>query len=252
MEVLSEGAKNLGLYPSSRHLALFERYYQELTAWNQRFNLTAITGYQQVQRRHFLDSLSCLVAFPRTSDVDTIPNAVPLQMIARPLWLLDVGSGAGFPGLPIKLMLPDAKLTLIEATQKKVTFLKHMVQVLGVADVEVLHARSEDVAHLPEHRERYDVVVARAVAHLSVVAEYCLPFCCLGGRVIAPKGEGASAEAREAEMALETLGGSLVAIKPVVLPDWDTERYLVVVDKVAPSPDKYPRRAGMPSKRPLQ
>ncbi|MCD6520987.1 MAG: 16S rRNA (guanine(527)-N(7))-methyltransferase RsmG [Anaerolineae bacterium] len=249
MELLQAEAKELGLILSPAHLRLFERYYQELTAWNRRLNLTAITGYEEVQRKHFLDSLSCLLAFP--SPEAQVPDTVPLQLESRALWCLDVGSGAGFPGVPLKIMLPEARMTLVEATGKKVAFLRHLVQVLGLQGVEVLHARVEEVGHQPEHREKYDVVVARAVAHLAVLAEYCLPLLRLGGRMIAPKGEGAAQEVEEAQLAFETLGGALVALKPVRLADLG-ERYLVVVDKVAPTPARYPRRVGIPAKRPLR
>ncbi|HHX64895.1 MAG TPA: 16S rRNA (guanine(527)-N(7))-methyltransferase RsmG [Chloroflexi bacterium] len=252
MELLREGAKDLGLTLSPGHIDQFERYYQELRAWNQRFNLTAITGYQEVQIKHFLDSLTCLLAFPRGAGDDSIPDTVPVQIGSRSLWCVDVGSGAGFPGLPIKIMLPEAEVTLIEATGKKVTFLQHMVRVLGLEHVNVLRARAEEVGRLPEHRERYDIVVARAVAHLGVLAEYCLPLLRVGGRMIAPKGEEADKEAEAAGRAVEVLGGRLVGVKPVHLPGIDSERYLVVVDKVGKTPDDYPRRTGIPSKRPLQ
>ena len=153
--------------------------------------------------------------------------------------------------MPLKIMLPEAKMTLVEATGKKVSFLRHMASTLGLENVDILHARAEDVAHIPEHRERYDLVTARAVAHLSVLSEYCLPFCRLGGRMVAPKGADAEAEAAAARKALEMLGGSLVGIKPVWWPGSEAERYLIVVDKVAKTPEQYPRRAGIPSKRPL-
>jgi 16S rRNA (guanine527-N7)-methyltransferase len=250
MEILQAGAQHLGLSLTARHLALFETYYRELSAWNERMNLTAITAYEEVQRRHFVDSLTCLLAISHDGQSE-VPNTVPLQVRTRPLWLLDVGSGAGFPGLPLKIMLPEAKVTLVEATQKKVRFLEHMVQLLGLKDVEVLNARAEDAGRLEQHRERYDVVVARAVAHLAVLAEYCLPLCRVGGRMIAPKGEDARQEAEESAQALMTLGGELVAIKPVVLPDFPEERYLIVVGKRARTPNAYPRRAGVPSKNPL-
>jgi 16S rRNA (guanine527-N7)-methyltransferase len=251
MELLREGAKSLGLTLSAGHLAQFERYYQELSAWNQRFNLTAITGYPEVQLKHFLDSLSCLLALPHAAETDGIPSTVPLQWGERSLWCLDVGSGAGFPGLPLKIMLPEAEMTLIEATGKKVAFLRHIVGVLGLKQVQVIHGRAEDVAHLPEHRERYDVVVARAVAQMPALAEYCLPFCRPGGRLVAQKGDEAPAEAEAARGALETLGGWLVEVKPLELPGLEAARYLVVVDKVAKTPELYPRRAGIPAKRPL-
>ena len=263
MRLLQEGARNIGLTLSSRHVALFEAFYRELTSWSERFNLTAIRGYEEVQRKHFLDSLNCLLALPRGGANETIPNAVPLQLESRSIWCMDVGSGAGFPGLPLKIMLPEAKMTLIEAASKKVAFLKYVTNVLGLENVEILHARAEDVAHMPEHRERYDLVVSRAVAHLTVLCEYCLPFCRICGRMIAPKGEDAEQEAQEAQKAIELLGGRLVTVKPVSLPSApsspdeggahgdETRHYLVAVDKVTRTPDRYPRRVGIPSKRPL-
>lgn len=251
MELLRQGAKMLGLSLSPQHLEQFDRYYRELTAWNEQFNLTTITRYEDVQVRHFLDSLSCLLAFPQGSPQGHIPDTIPLQRESHSLWCLDVGSGAGFPGLPLKVMLPGARMTLIEATGKKASFLEQMVLCLELQDVQVLHSRAEDAAHLPQHREAYDVVLARAVANLSVLSEYCLPYCRLGGRMIAPKGEDARLEAEAARYALDLLGGELVAVKQVELPGMQTERYLVVIDKVARTPDQYPRRAGIPAKRPL-
>ena len=250
MELLSAGAKALGLNLGPRHLDMFELYYRELSGWNQRFNLTAITGYEDVQVKHFLDSLSCLLALS-PGDRKGIPNTVPVQLYSQALWCLDVGSGAGLSGLPMKIMLPEVRMTLIETTGKKATFLRHIVNALGLEGVEVINARAEDVGHLPEHRERYDVVLARAVAHLSVLSEYCLPFCRIGGRMIAPKGEDAPQEARSARRAMQRLGGSSAEVKRVVLQGLDSERYLVVVDKVKKTPDPFPRKAGMPSKRPL-
>lgn len=253
MEILRSGARGLGLTLSPRHLSSFDVYYRELESWNHRFNLTAITGYEEVQRRHFLDSLTCLLAFPGealTFDA-AVPDTVPLQRYAGELRCADVGSGAGFPGLPIKLLLPEIRMTLIEATGKKVAFLRHMISTLGLAQIEVIHGRAEEVGHLPPHREQYDLVLARAVAPLAVLLEICLPLCRLGGRLIAPKGEDAPAEAEGAGQALAILGGRLTAVKQIALPDLPGQRYLVVVDKVAPAPERYPRRAGIPAKRPL-
>jgi len=246
MRLLQEGARALGLTLSTAHLAAFEKYYHELASWNLRFNLTA-----DVQCKHFLDSLSCLLALPQRDLVGTIPDAMPLQLSPGPLWCLDVGSGAGFPGIPLKILLPEARMALVEATAKKVGFLRHMVKVLGLAQVEVLHGRAEDVAHLPEHRERYDFVVARAVANLSVLAEYCLPFCRVGGRMVAQKGDDVEDEVHLAAQALEILGGTLVDIKRVALPGLPAGRCLVVVDKRRKGPQEYPRRPGIPSKKPL-
>jgi 16S rRNA (guanine527-N7)-methyltransferase len=251
METLCEGAKALGLTLSARHVALFELYYRELAAWNRRFNLTAITAYDQVQSKHFLDSLTCLLALPRSDGDVAIPATVPLQTATTGLWLMDVGSGAGFPGLPLKIMLPEARVTLVESVGKKVTFLRHAIEVLGLTGVEVLAMRAEEAARLPEHRERYDMVVARAVAHLSVLAEYCLPCCRIGGRMVAPKGEDAASELGASRLALEMLGCTAVALTQVHLPGAELPRYLVVADKGRPTPEQYPRRVGLPTKRPL-
>ncbi len=251
MELLREGAKELGLVLDSRHLAQFERYYRELEDWNQRLNLTAVSGYAEVQQKHFLDSLTCLLALPQKRAAPTIPDTMPLQHPTGALRVVDVGSGAGFPGLPLKIMLPEVRLTLIEATGKKAAFLEHMVKTLALADVEVLSARVENVGRQPEHREKYDLVLARAVAHLSVLAEYCLPLCRLGGRMIAQKGESAALEAQQATRAIRLLGGSEACVKPVALPGVWRDHHLVVVDKLAGTPEAYPRRVGVPSKRPL-
>ncbi|MBN1399481.1 MAG: 16S rRNA (guanine(527)-N(7))-methyltransferase RsmG [Anaerolineae bacterium] len=259
MELLVEEARRLGLTLDPRRVAMFERYYRELASWNQRFNLTAVTEYRQVQLRHFLDSLTCLLAIPQREDRPreslklglTIPDTVPLQRGAEPLWIIDIGSGAGFPGLPLKIMMPEAKVTLVESIGKKVTFLRHMIEVLELERIEVLAMRAETAGQLPEHRERYDMVVARAVAHLATLAEYCLPFCRIGGRMVLPKGADASSEVFDSQTALKALGGVSLAIKPISIPEIDTERYLVIVEKVAKTPDAYPRREGIPSKRPL-
>ena len=250
MELLRQGARELGLILGDRHLEAFERYYRELSCWNERFNLTTVTRYEDVQIKHFLDSLSCLLALGGGGN-HRIPDTVPLQTESRPLWCLDVGSGAGFPGIPLKIMLPEIKLTLVEATGKKARFLQHMVQVLHLDRVQVLNARVEDVGHMPGHREEYDIVVARAVAHLRVLSEYCLPLCRVGGRMVAPKGEDAQQETSEARVALETLGGGQTEVKPVDLSGLQPGRYLVVVQKEARSPEHLPRRAGIPAKRPL-
>lgn len=262
MELLRAGAASLGLTLGAGHLSAFETYYRELTAWNQRFNLTAITGYEEVQRRHFLDSLSCLLALPGGAEAGplpdrvlpdrVLPDRVVLQRGSGSLRLADVGSGAGFPGIPLKIMLPDARVTLIEATAKKATFLRHIVRLLGLKEIEVLSARAEDVGRMPEHREQYDLVVARAVANFYVLAEYCLPLCRVKGRLVAQKGSEGAEESQGALPVIALLGGTLVGVKAVDLKELPPGRTLVVIDKVARTPEEYPRRPGMPSKRPLR
>jgi 16S rRNA (guanine527-N7)-methyltransferase len=237
MQRLLEGAQRLlGLTLTPEQYRAFQIYHQELVAWNERFNLTAITDPEGVQVRHFLDSLSCLLAMRQPQKGQS---------------LIDVGTGAGFPGLPIKILRPGLKVTLLEATGKKTEFLRHMVRLLELRDVTVVHARAEELGRDPSHREAYEWVVARAVAAMPALVEYLLPFCHLGGQCIAQKGEDAAAETSSAESAIQLLGGNLNRLIPVELPGLAETRYLVLIDKVARTPDAYPRRPGRPTKRPL-
>jgi 16S rRNA (guanine527-N7)-methyltransferase len=240
MDRLIAGARSLGLRLNEKQAAAFQLYYEELVAWNQRFNLTAITDYEQVQIRHFLDSLSILLA-----------GEARLALARPEPRVVDVGSGAGFPGIPLKLLYPPLRLTLLEATGKKVGFLEHMIGRLGLQQVAAVHARAEELGHDPAHRETYDLALARAVADMAVVAEYTLPFCQVGGWAIAQKGEAGAAEAWTANPAIQRLGGELSRVLPVELPGLPEDRSLVIVEKVAPTPPAYPRRPGVPAKRPL-
>ncbi len=251
MKLLLEGAQQLGLNLTNEHLRAFQVYYEDLVAWNAEFNLTAITDYEQVQVRHFLDSLSCVLALVGTDYlVPTAPGGTGPRLV-RPLTCIDVGSGAGFPGLPLKIVFPRLRLTLLEATGKKVTFLEHLVERLGLEEVTTIKGRAEELGQMEAHRERYDLVLARAVAELPALAEYLLPLCRLGGLCIAQKGVGAPGETASAQNALAILGGSLRRIIPVELAGLAETHYLVVLEKTARTPEKYPRRAGMPTKRPL-
>ena len=241
MQRLIDGGTALGLHMTAKQQAAFQLYYEELVAWNRRFNLTAITDYDQVQIRHFLDSLSCLLA-----------KETRLALGRLNARVIDVGTGAGFPGIPLKLICLNTHLTLLEATGKKVAFLEHVVDRLGLQQtVTVIKARAEDLAHEANHRQRYDLALARAVADLPVVVEYTLPFCKVGGWVIAQKGETGAAEAWAAEKAITLLGGELRRVMPIELSGLPEDRSLVVIEKVSPTPEAYPRRPGIPSKRPL-
>jgi len=253
MRLLQHGARDLGLSLTSDHLAAFEVYYDELVSWNQRFNLTAVTDREDVQYKHFLDSLTCLLVLPDVPADIPIPDTVPLSSGLEGPWrCIDVGTGAGFPGVPVKMLRPDLYLTLLEATGKKTVFLRELVGKLGLKNVEVIHGRAEDLGQTEEHRESYDLVLARAVANLAVLAEYCLPLCRLGGRFIAQKSAaGLDEEMSLAVTAIETLGGCVREVKPITLPGLVPERCLVAIDKVSNTPAKYPRRPGMPAKRPL-
>jgi 16S rRNA (guanine527-N7)-methyltransferase len=176
---------------------------------------------------------------------------MPQAELAAGARVIDVGTGAGYPGIPLKIVCPGMRLTLLEATQKKVTFLEHLIDRLGMDDVVAIHARSEQIGQDRLHREHYDWSIARAVAKMPTLAEYLLPLARVGGAVLAQKGEDAAAEVHEADEAISTLGGDVRQLVPVELRGLAETRYLVVIDKVAPSPEKYPRRPGMPKKRPL-
>ncbi len=247
MDRLVTGARKLGVHLTAAQLSAFAKYRRELQDWNTRINLTAIDDDEGVQIRHFLDSLSCVLGFRHYQNADCSLNR-PGQ---RELRVIDVGAGAGFPGLPLKIVCPGLRLTLLEATGKKVRFLEHLRDGLKLQDVSVVHGRAEDLGHDPLHRETYDWAVARAVAEMPVLAEYLLPLVRVGGHCLAQKGENAPAEVRGAETALELCGGRLARMVPVELHGLAETRYLVLVDKVAPTPVKYPRRPGMPAKRPL-
>jgi 16S rRNA (guanine527-N7)-methyltransferase len=225
----------LGLRLSLRQLAAFERYEQELLSWNEKFNLTAIRDSEGVRTKHFLDSLSCLLVMRDNP----------------PVCLVDIGTGAGFPGIPLKIALPNTHLTLVESVGKKADFCKHMVEVLNLDKVEVLTCRAEEMGQAREHRERYDWAVARAVAALPVLAEFLLPLVKIGGSILAQKGESGPAEAHAAEKAIQLLGGQLRTVQKLNLPGVVEDRYLVVADKTAATPPGYPRRVGLPAKRPI-
>ncbi|MBX3045820.1 MAG: 16S rRNA (guanine(527)-N(7))-methyltransferase RsmG [Anaerolineales bacterium] len=226
----------LGEPLSEAQAAAFGRYADELLEWNQRFNLTAVKEREAVFTRHFLDSLSCWVAM----------RGQP------PGRIIDVGSGAGLPGLPLKIWQPQLQLSLLESVGKKARFLEHVVQVLGLGDVQVLAARAEDAGRDPAQREQYDWAVARAVAPLPVLAEYLLPFVRVGGYMLAQKARGVAEEARLAANAFGQLGGKLEELIQVQVPGLeDEERWLVVVRKLKPTQERFPRLAGTPSKKPL-
>ncbi len=236
MEKLFRDALQLfGISLSPRQIAQFAAYERELLEWNQKFNLTAIRDVDGIRAKHFLDSMSCVLAWR-----EKIPRR-----------LVDVGTGAGFPGMVLKILHPGMKLTLVESVGKKANFCSHIVQTLGMDGVEVLTARAEDVGRSPKHREKYDWAVARAVANLPVLAEYLLPLVRVGGSMLAQKGESGPAEAQASENALKLLGGRMRQLISVELTGVAEERYLVIVDKPAATPPTYPRKVGFAAKKPL-
>ena len=237
METLEIGFSRLGLDLSPVTASQFKTYHRQLVEWNSRVNLTAITDCREVESRHFLDSLTVSAAL---SDAAKASGR-----------LVDVGSGAGFPGLPLKLAYPGMHVTAVESSGKKSAFISHIVEVLGADDVEICTQRAEIAARDPVHRETFDAAVSRGVASLRVISELCLPFCRLGGVTIAMKKGDIRQEVEDASHAIDLLGGRLKEILPVEAPGLDDDRVLVVIDKLRPTPEKYPRRPGIPGKRPL-
>ena len=236
MKELAQQARSLlGFQLTSRQINALELYEQELLRENEHTNLTAIREPEQIRTKHFLDSLTCLMVMR-----DAPPNRI-----------VDVGTGAGFPGLPLKIIFPAMQLTLVESVGKKADFCRHVVSKLGLEGVQVVQERAETLGHLPEHRQQYDWALARAVAVMNVLVEYLLPLARVGGAALALKGENAPAEAHAAEHATRLLGGHLRKLIHITLPGVVEDRYLVVIDKVAATPDGYPRRVGVPSKHPL-
>jgi 16S rRNA (guanine527-N7)-methyltransferase len=237
MEILIGGARELGIDLSDRQLEQFETYYRELVSWNQKVNLTAITGYEEVQVKHFLDSLTgCLAA-----DGGILPGSR----------VIDVGSGAGFPGLPLKLVFPEIHLALNDSVGKKTRFLQRLAEVLDLPDIAIYTGRAEDLGHLPALRESFDLVVSRGVAKLPVLLEYALPFCRVGGKAVAWKHSDIEKESADAQGAIKNLGGNWGGVIPVEITGLTDHRVLVVVEKVRDTPAEYPRRPGVPGKRPL-
>lgn len=211
---------------------VFDIYLKELLEWSKKFNLTAITDPQEIKIKHFEDSLALLKVLSLTDQS-----------------VIDVGSGAGFPGIPLKIVCPKIKLTLLEATQKKAEFLKYIVAKLSLSGVEVVWGRAEEFAK--ENREIFDLALSRAVAKLNVLSEYCLPLVKVKGLFVAYKEEEIEKEVEESLPAIQSLGGKLKEIKKVKLPDSEITRSLVLIQKISPTPAAYPRRAGMAKKRPL-
>lgn len=245
MQRLTAGAAQMGLNLLPSQVAAFQVYTQELLAWNAQFNLTAITESEQVELRHFLDSLALIPALAALDGV-TVP-----VVLSRSLRTVDVGTGAGFPGLALRVVWPRLRLSLIEATAKKVRFIEHVAGKLGMSDVQPVQGRAEELGLRESHRAVYDLVLARAVAPLPTLVEYLLPLARRGGRVVAYKGAAAHEEALAAEQAIRLLGGHLTRLISVEIPGLAETRVLVVIDKIAQTPDGYPRGRGLPRKQPL-
>ena len=227
--------KELGVSLTDKQIEQFLIYYELLTEWNSFMNLTAITEYEDVLKKHFVDSVSLIQA------VD----------VRKELTLIDVGTGAGFPGLALKIAYPELKVTLLDSLQKRIQFLDAVIEKLGLEGIETIHGRAEDFAKPQKLRESFDLCVSRAVANLSTLSEYCLPFVKGGGYFIPYKSEKIAQEKEEAEKALELLGGKFERQVEFMLPSSDIYRNLFVIKKVKETPKKFPRKAGLPAKEPI-
>ncbi|MBW6473030.1 MAG: 16S rRNA (guanine(527)-N(7))-methyltransferase RsmG [Anaerolineaceae bacterium] len=234
-QFVQDAQKLLSVRLSGAQVDSFRLYEQELMTWNEKFNLTAIRDIQQIRNKHFLDSLTCVLAWGDK----------------RPKSLIDIGTGAGFPGIPLKIIFPSLRLTLVESVGKKTKFCQHLVDILKLEYVEIIQDRAEVLGQNPKYREKFEWAVARAVANLPVLVEFLIPLVRLGGGVIAQKGESGPAETQNASNAIHILGGTLRQLMPVTIPGVVEERYLVIIDKKARTPKLYPRRPGIPAKQPL-
>ena len=236
MDKLAEYADALlGLSLSSGQIDQFQRLTKILLEWNRRMNLTAIVDPAEIVIKHYLDALTLTTVVPDFDD----------------LRLIDVGAGAGFPGLALAIAFPGLTVTLLDSTAKKLRFIAHAGHDIGLSNISTLHARAEDAGRSSEHRETYDIVTARAVARMPALMEYTLPLAKLAGQVIAMAGSNAYDDSNSAAKAIDLLGGELFAIERINLPTLDNPRYLVVIDKIRPTPARYPRSAGMPTRDPI-
>lgn len=233
--VLTESCEKIGITLTEKQIEQFLNYYEYLVEKNKVMNLTAITEYEEVVLKHFVDSLS-------------IVKAVDMSKYHR---LIDLGTGAGFPGIPLKIAFPDIEVVLMDSLNKRIKFLEEVIEKLGLNKITAVHARAEEGARKVEYREKFDICVSRAVANLSSLTEYCLPFVKQKGVFVSYKSMRVDDEIKNAKKAVSILGGEIKTIEEFLLPDTEIGRSFVVIEKIKTTPGKYPRKAGLPTKEPL-
>ena len=236
MENFKRKASELGIELSDKQLEQFRQYYEMLVEKNKVMNLTAITEWDEVIDKHFIDSISLIKACDLSGEK----------------YVLDLGCGAGFPGIPLKIAFPNLKMVLLDSLNKRILFLKDVIETLGLENIEALHGRAEDYARKPEYREQFDYCVSRAVANLTTLSEYCIPYVKEGGSFISYKSGKVKEEVKEVKTALFLLGGKMDEMVTFELPETDMERIFVKIKKEKKTPKKYPRKAGLPGKEPLK
>lgn len=234
-KILEEKLNELDLTLTQKQLQQFDTFYELLIEWNKVMNLTGITEYEEVIEKHFIDSLSIIKSIDLTS-VETI---------------IDVGTGAGFPGIPLKIAFPKLQVTLLDSLNKRIRFLDTVIEYIGLQGIKTIHGRAEDYAKQKEYREKYDVCVSRAVANLSTLSEYCLPYIRIGGIFISYKSGDVEEEVDKSQKAVNILGGLINNVMKFQLPGTNIGRSFIVIEKIKQTSKKYPRKAGLPSKEPL-
>ncbi len=237
MEQFIKDLKEWNIEISSEQLSLFEKYTELLLEWNEKINLTAITEKDEIYKKHYLDSVSLVKVIEDLSVKDYS--------------ILDLGTGAGFPGIPLKIVFPNLHITLVDSLNKRVDFLNLVIKELGLENIQAIHSRAEDLAHDIEFREQYDIVVSRAVANLSVLSEYCIPFVKPEGYFVPYKSGNSKDEITGSKNAVGMLGGKIISVCDFTLPDSDYSRSNVLIKKIKSTEDRFPRKAGTPSKKPL-
>ena len=234
-QIFENKLNNLGITLTDVQKKQFHKFYELLVEWNKVMNLTGITEYEEVNEKHFIDSLTLVKA----TDVNKIET------------IIDVGTGAGFPGIPLKIAFPHLKVVLLDSLNKRIKFLNTVIEELGLTDIKTIHGRAEDYAKQTEYREQFDLCVSRAVANLSTLSEYCIPYVKVGGCFIPYKSGEIDQEVQQASKAIRILGGNLDGVIKFQLPDTDIKRSFVKINKVQNTAKKYPRKAGLPAKEPL-